>query len=73
MEMLRLAVLGAHRNGRHVGICGEAPANYPDVAAFLVRLGIDSISVNPESVARTREVVYKAEKAVPEKLATLPA
>jgi pyruvate,water dikinase len=73
MEMLRLAVLGAHRNGRHVGICGEAPANYPDVAAFLAKLGIDSISVNPESVAKTREVVYRAEKAVPSQRATLPA
>jgi pyruvate,water dikinase len=69
MEMLRLAVIGAHRNGRHVGICGEAPANYSDVAAFLTELGIDSISVNPESVARTREVVYDAEKIAPQKRA----
>lgn len=61
LEMLRLAVMGAHRNGRHVGICGEAPANYPAIASFLTGLGIDSISVNPESVARTREVVYDAE------------
>jgi pyruvate,water dikinase len=64
LEMLRLAVTGAHRNGRHVGICGEAPANYPAVASFLTQLGIDSISVNPESVARTREVVYAAERNV---------
>lgn len=62
MEMLRLAVTGARRNRRHVGICGEAPANYPEVAAFLTQLGIDSISVNPESVARTREVVFQAER-----------
>jgi pyruvate,water dikinase len=64
LEMLRLAVTGARRNGRHVGICGEAPANYPAVATFLVQHGIDSISVNPESVARTREVVYDAERIV---------
>jgi pyruvate,water dikinase len=69
MEMLRLAVTGAHRNRRHVGICGEAPASYPDVAAFLTELGIDSISVNPESVAKTREVVYRAEKVAPRKRA----
>ena len=62
MEMLRLAVTGAHRNRRHVGICGEAPANYPGVAAFLTQLGIDSISVNPESVARTMDVVLGAER-----------
>jgi pyruvate,water dikinase len=61
LEMLRMAIEGAHRNGRHVGICGEAPANYPDVARFLTRLGIDSISVNPESVAQTMEVVFHAE------------
>jgi hypothetical protein len=35
LEMLRLAVLGAKRNGRHVGICGEAPANYPEIARYL--------------------------------------
>lgn len=64
LEMLRLAVTGAHRNGRHVGICGEAPANYPDVATFLTKLGIDSISVNPESVAKTMQVVYEAERIV---------
>lgn len=61
LEMLRLAIEGAHRNGRHVGICGEAPANYPEVARFLTKLGIDSISVNPESVAQTMEVVFRAE------------
>jgi pyruvate,water dikinase len=64
LEMLRLAVTGARRNGRHVGICGEAPANYPDIARFLTQLGIDSISVDPESVARTREVVHEAERVV---------
>jgi len=63
-EMLRLAVTGAKRNGRHVGICGEAPANYPDVAEQLVRLGIDSISVNPSSVLRTLAVACAAERAI---------
>ena len=63
-EMLRLAVTGAKRNHRHVGICGEAPANYPEVAAFLAQLGIDSISVNADSVARTMQTVYDAEQTV---------
>src|SRR3974390_3747520 len=61
MEMLRLAVTGAKRNRRHVGICGEAPANYPEVAAALVGWGIDSISVNPSSVFRTMAAVVEAE------------
>jgi pyruvate,water dikinase len=63
LEMLRLAVTGAHRNHRHVGICGEAPANYPEIARFLTRLGIDSISVNPASLLRTMTVVNEAENA----------
>ena len=65
LEMLKLAVTGAKRNGRHVGICGEAPANYPEIARYLAELGIDSISVNPSSVLRTLEVVSEAEAARP--------
>ena len=61
LEMLRLAVTGARRNGRHVGICGEAPANYPEIVRYLAGLGIDSISVNPSSVLRTMQVVCDAE------------
>jgi len=63
LEMLRLAVTGAKRNHRHVGICGEAPANYPEVARFLAELGIDSISVNAASLLRTTTVVHEAEQA----------
>lgn len=62
LEMLRLAVAGAKRNGRHVGICGEAPATYPEIAQFLTALGIDSISVNPSSLLRTITVVREAEQ-----------
>jgi pyruvate,water dikinase len=62
MEMLHLAVTGARRNGRKVGICGEAPANYPMIARFLVSAGIDSISVNPSSLLRTTAVVHQAEQ-----------
>jgi len=59
-------VTGAKRNGRHVGICGEAPANYPEIARYLTRLGIDSISVNPASVFRTMAAVLEAETGVDE-------
>ena len=64
MEMLRLAVTGARRNHRHIGICGEAPANYPEIAATLVGWGIDSISVNPSSLIKALTVVAEAEKAL---------
>ncbi len=53
MEMLRQTVVGAKRNGRYVGICGQAPSDYPELAAYLVGLGIDSISLNPDSVVQT--------------------
>jgi len=65
LEMLRLAITGAHRNGRKIGICGEAPANYPEIARFLVGLGINSISVNPSSVLRTIEIVCDSESSPP--------
>ncbi len=63
LAMLRLAIAGAKRNHRHVGICGEAPANYPEIARFLAELGIDSISVNAASLFRTMSVVHEAEQA----------
>ena len=63
LEMLKLAITGAKRNGRHVGICGEAPANYPEIARYVTQLGINSISVNPSSVLRTMQVVSDAELA----------
>ena len=50
METIRLAIEGAHRNGKPIGICGQAPSDYPEYAAFLVAAGIDSISLNPDSV-----------------------
>lgn len=63
LEMFRLAIVGAKRNQRHIGICGEAPADYPEIAALLTRLGIDSISVNPGSVLRTMQTVSDAERS----------
>ncbi|MBL8381882.1 MAG: phosphoenolpyruvate synthase [Burkholderiales bacterium] len=63
-EMLRLAVAGARRNGRHVGICGQAPSDYPEMAEFLVGLGIDSISLNPDTVLRTTERILALERTL---------
>jgi len=50
LKMIEMAVQGAQRNKRHSGICGQAPSDYPEVAEYLVQLGIDSISLNPDSV-----------------------
>ncbi len=53
----------AHKYKRKVGICGEAPSNYPDFVKFLVDCGIDSISVNPDVAVKTKLMVSKAEKS----------
>jgi len=54
----------AHENGATVSICGEGPSNYPDFAEFLVRCGIDSISVNNDAVVRTRQLVASIEQKI---------
>lgn len=61
MEMIRSVIATAHANGAEVGICGQAPSDYPDFAEFLVDCGIDSISVNPDSVATLQRLI--AERA----------
>ncbi|WP_424361066.1 phosphoenolpyruvate synthase [Methylocystis parvus] len=63
-KMITLAVEGAQRNGRHCGICGQAPSDYPEMAEFLVRLGIDSISLNPDTVLRTTTRIVALEKTL---------
>ncbi len=63
-EMIRLAVEGAQRNRRHCGICGEAPSDYPEIAEFLVRLGIDSISLNPDTVLAATLRILELERAL---------
>jgi pyruvate, water dikinase len=56
-----LAVEGCKRTGRHSGLCGQAPSGYPDMAEYLVGLGVDSISLNPDAVLRTTHIVLDAE------------
>ncbi len=60
--MIKLAVEGCKRNSRHSGICGQAPSDYPEMAEYLVRLGIESMSLNPDSVLKTIENIGKLEK-----------
>ena len=63
MAMLRMAVEGARRAGRPVGICGQAPSDYPEVARFLVDCGIGSISLTPDTVLRTLRALAGADTA----------
>jgi pyruvate,water dikinase len=62
LAFLRQAVEGAKRNGRHSGICGQAPSDYLEIARYLVELGIDSISLTPDSVLKTMRAVVELEK-----------
>jgi pyruvate,water dikinase len=61
-EMIRLAVEGCRRNHRHSGLCGQAPSDYPEMAQFLVEVGIDSMSLNPDAVLKTTLQVLELEK-----------
>ncbi|WP_457665892.1 phosphoenolpyruvate synthase [Thiolapillus sp.] len=60
--MIRMAVEGARRNGRHSGLCGQAPSDYPEMAEYLVRIGIDSMSLNPDTVLGTTRHVLEVEQ-----------
>jgi len=61
-EIIRMAIEGAKRNGCYSGICGQAPSDYPEMAQFLVELGIESISLNPDTVIKTTLHILEVEK-----------
>jgi pyruvate,water dikinase len=60
--MIRQTIDGGRRNGRHVGICGQAPSDYPEVARWLVELGIDSMSVTPDTLLDVLREVVEVER-----------
>jgi pyruvate,water dikinase len=59
---IRLLIKLAHRDGKTVSICGQAPSVYPEFTEFLIKSGIDSVSVNPDVVASTRKLVAMVEQ-----------
>lgn len=61
-RMVKMAIAAAKKHNRKVGICGQAPSDYPEFAQFLVEQGIDSISLNPDSVLKTMLEVAKVEQ-----------
>ncbi len=61
-ELIRQVIHKAHKSNRKVGICGQAPSDFLDFATFLVEEGIDSISLNPDTVIKTSIAIAKIEK-----------
>ncbi|BBC73530.1 phosphoenolpyruvate synthase [Altererythrobacter sp. B11] len=61
---IRAAIVQAHAAGIKIGICGQAPSNYPEYAAFLVEEGINSISLNPDSFVSTLRNVAQVEQSL---------
>jgi len=62
MKSIEMLTRIAHKYGRTVSICGQAPSVYPEVVEYLVKIGVDSISVNPDAVIRVRRHVASLEQ-----------
>jgi pyruvate,water dikinase len=62
LRLMELAIASARRLGKYVGICGQAPSDFPEITQWLVRQGISSISLNPDSVVPMTRVVLEAER-----------
>ena len=61
-RMVQWVIEKAKKNGKKIGICGQAPSDYPEFAEFLVQCGIDSISLNPDTVIKTTDKILQVEK-----------
>ncbi|MEX2573936.1 MAG: phosphoenolpyruvate synthase [Balneolaceae bacterium] len=61
-EMITMAIQKAQAAGKKIGLCGQGPSDFPEIARFLIKAGIDSISFNPDAFARGLQNVLEAEK-----------
>jgi pyruvate,water dikinase len=64
MRMIADVIREVHNSGRKIGICGQAPSDYPEFARFLVEQGIDSLSLNPDAVLPTMQMVQALEETL---------
>ncbi len=64
-KMVAMAIDAAIRSGKKIGICGQAPSDYPEFADFLVERGINSISLNPDTVIKTTQHILQTEASLP--------
>jgi pyruvate,water dikinase len=63
-ELIEEAIKVCKNNDKYIGICGQGPSDYPDFAQFLVELGIESISLNPDSVLKTKIAIAETEQKI---------
>jgi pyruvate,water dikinase len=63
-KMVAMAIDAAKRCGKKIGICGQAPSDYPEFAEFLVKRGINSISLNADTVIKTTQHILETEQAL---------
>lgn len=66
-KMIAQVIATCRAKGRKIGICGQAPSDYPDFAQFLVEQGIDSVSLNPDTVLKTTLAILETEKSLAQK------
>ena len=62
-RMIKMAIKACKKENKYIGICGQAPSDYPEITKFLVKNKIDSISLNPDSVLKMRKVVVELEES----------
>jgi pyruvate,water dikinase len=59
---MEMAIKACKKHGKYVGICGQAPSDFPEITRWLVEQGIESMSLNPDSVLPMTQVVLETEK-----------
>jgi len=62
LKLMELAISACRKKDKYIGICGQAPSDYPEMTEWLVEHGVDSISLNPDAVNNMLEVILKSEK-----------
>lgn len=68
LKMISMAIQGSKRNSRYIGLCGQAPSDYPEFAEFLTKEGIDSMSLNPDSIMKITLTVVEIENKIQKEL-----
>ncbi len=62
LKLMELAIDACKQRGKYIGICGQAPSDFPEITRWLVERGIESISLNPDSVLPMTQVVLDTER-----------